>query len=80
MAPIESWNMLFFEASTKKIKMESFRQDDAGFFYAVWRSPDNVLGPELKRRQPFTAALDAYLALRDAGAAPAPEPENDLFG
>ena len=80
MAPIESFNMLFFEASTSKSKLESFRQDNAGFFYACWRTADNVLGPELKRRQPFTALLDAYLALRGDAPGAEPEPQNDLFG
>ena len=80
MAPIESWNMLMFEASTKKVKLHSFREDDFGFFYACWRTADNVLGPDLKRRQPFIAALDAYLALRDDAPAAEPEPQNDLFG
>ena len=68
MEEIGTFNTLFRDAETKKIKLESFRQDDFGFFYVCWRSADNVLGADLKRRQPFTALLDSYLTVRDAAA------------
>lgn len=81
MDEIASFNSLFADAANKRFKVESFRQDDHGFFYACWRTADNIVGPELKRRLPFNAALDAYVALRDRnGPADEPAVENDLFG
>jgi hypothetical protein len=79
MFEIQSFNPLLHDAETKQIRLESFHQDDKGFWYARWRSAAGA-GPELKRRQPFTCLHDAYLAVRDAGKPAAPEPQNDLFG
>ncbi len=77
---IGSFNALFVEAKNKKIVLKSFTQDETGFFFCQWRVRDGEIGPELKRRAPFTAALDSFLALRDKVETPAPEPQDVLFG
>jgi hypothetical protein len=79
MSEIASFNMLFVEAKNKGVLLVSFYQDIDKFFYCSWQRGKTV-GPELKRRLPFNAALDSFLAATAAETPAAPETTDDLFG
>ena len=82
MEEIGSFNALFFDAASKKIRMENFWQDAAGFFFCCWRRDDTIY-PTLQRRLPFNAAHDSYILARDGkneAEAEEVEADSDLFG
>ena len=82
MLEIQSFNALFVAAKSAGIRLKEFSEDSAGFFYCQWRRGHEV-GPSIQRRLPFNAALDSFLALRDAAVVEEPEPaelQDDLFG
>lgn len=76
---IESFNALFAQAKNVGLKLDGFNEDAAGFFYARWRN-DTTIGPEVKRRLPFNAALDAFLELKRIVDEDSAGAEGDLFG
>lgn len=77
---IESFNQLFAQSKLTGMKLDGFSEDAVGFFYARWRSSSGAVGPEIKRRLPFTACLDAYLACKAIVDEDSAGAEDDLFG
>ena len=76
---IETFNMLFATTKNGGYKLDGFNEDAHGFFYARWRTA-SVIGPEVKRRLPFNAALDAFLECKRVVEGSGVEAESDLFG
>jgi hypothetical protein len=77
---INSFNELFVAVRIAGFRMQSCHEDDTGFWWCEWRKGDQIFQP-VKRRLPFHAMLDSFLAARDALVARHAEPAgSDLFG
>ena len=76
---IESFNMLFSQAKAAGFRLGGLNEGDAGFFYAWWKHKTGN-GPEVKRRLPFNAALDAFLELKRIVDEDSAGAEDGLFG
>ena len=76
---IESFNALFAAAKLTGLKLDGFNEDAEGFFYARWRNA-TMIGPEVMRRLPFNALLDAYRACKAAVDEYSAGAVGDLFG